>query len=672
LNTSSGRAPHGAEQEVSRVGPDAGLLALHPVAHDGLEHRKQGQLEPAVRLEPHDGAPIPRVEQPLGQVGRAGKVRGIAQLGRPLVERVAIAAQPLGEQGLDQVLDRVVRAAQAGQVLDVEDEAPREPGIRVAAHGAREDPERRGQVEPAVARAHPVDQRRREHLLRERLDRQRIVRRLDDPEARHDGADQLVVHQRLASRHETGDAGFDQAGLEYLADAVGTVQHPVLAPVVARRRPVTQQVGHHPHGLAGFIGERVGVHAIIRVTGRLEPLLEQAGIAGDQPPRRVEDLSGAAAVEIEDDGRGNAEVVAEPAQDGRIGAGPREDRLLVVAHREAVPVPGGQLGDHFVLRQAQVLEFIHQHVVPPVAHAGAHVLAGPEQLARAGDEVVVVQQVAGAQGVGVGVEQLLVAGRERDVLQAMPAEQQQQLTVALRPDPKPSQYPALVVLVGDAEPAPQAGGRRVIAQQAEAEGVQCAPGDVLGQWADLALQPGGDLVGCLVGEGDGADAPGIEAMPGDEPSDAGNEAVGLAGTGPGDHEHRTERGVDRLALRGRGLEGQSELRRGAVRSVDGHGTSPASVACHCSAVSAGARQLAPVQAYPRGARPAATMPVMAGGRAREVASPGARRRTTRRGTKVARASSCIRSAVGSPRSPTMTRCVAGDRCQSAASRYAAA
>ena len=95
-------------------------------------------------------------------------------------------------------------------------------------------------------------------------------------------------------------------------------------------------------------------------------------------------------------GLGDAEVVPEAAQDGRVGAGPGEDGLLVVAHREAVAVPRGQLGDDLVLSQAQVLELVHQDVVPPARISRPRdVLAAPEQLARARDQVVVVQQVAG-------------------------------------------------------------------------------------------------------------------------------------------------------------------------------------------------------------------------------------------------------------------------------------
>jgi hypothetical protein len=105
----------------------------------------------------------------------------------------------------------------------------------------------------------------------------------------------------------------------------------------------------------------------------------------------------------------------------------------------------------------------------------------------------------------------------------------------------------------------------VVAEQAEAQRVQGAASDVVRQRADLALEPGGDLVRGLVGEGDGADAPRIETMPRDEPCDAGDETVGLARAGTRHDQHRPERGIDRLALRGRRLERQAALRRGDSR-----------------------------------------------------------------------------------------------------------
>ena len=92
------------------------------------------------------------------------------------------------------------------------------------------------------------------------------------------------------------------------------------------------------------------------------------------------------------------------------------------------------------------------------------------------------------------------------MLEPVPAEQQQELALALGPDPEPAQHPPLVVVVGDAEAAPEAGGSGVVPQQPEAERVERPAGDVLGERADLPLEPRRDLVGRLVGEGDGADA----------------------------------------------------------------------------------------------------------------------------------------------------------------------
>jgi hypothetical protein len=236
-----------------------------------------------------------------------------------------------------------------------------------------EKPERRDEIQPPMRGANPIHQRAGQHLIGEGLDRQGVVGRLDDAEAGDNGADQLVVHQRLAAGHEAGDAGLDEPRLESLPDPVRAVQHAVLAPVEPGRRPIAQQVGHHPAGLGGLIGEGMSHDAVRRVAGGLEPLLEQSRIPGDQLPRGVEDLAGAAAIEVQDDRLGDAEIVAEPAQDGGVGTGPGKDGLLVVAHGETVAVERGELGDHLVLGEAQVLELVHQHVVPSVAHLGAHV-----------------------------------------------------------------------------------------------------------------------------------------------------------------------------------------------------------------------------------------------------------------------------------------------------------
>jgi hypothetical protein len=80
--------------------------------------------------------------------------------------------------------------------------------------------------------------------------------------------------------------------------------------------------------------------------------------------------------------------------------------------------------------------------------------------------------------------------------------------------------------------------------------VERASGHVLGQRPDLPLEARRDLVGGLVGEGDGADAPRLEPVPRDQPRDPRDQAERLARTRPGHDEHGAERGLDGLALGG--------------------------------------------------------------------------------------------------------------------------
>ena len=192
-------------------------------------------------------------------------------------------------------------------------------------------------------------------------------------------------------------------------------------------------------------------------------LLEERRVLRDQPAGDLEDLPRAAAIPVEHDRLGDVEVGAEPVQDGGVGAGPGEDGLLVVAHREAVVVLGHEAGDDFVLRQAQVLELVHQHAVPPGAELRPRLGVAADQLAGETDEVVVVDQIAGAECLAIGAEQLQVARGERDMLQPVPAEEAEQLTDPLAPNPEPAKQPRLVVLVRHAEPAAQPGRSRILA-----------------------------------------------------------------------------------------------------------------------------------------------------------------------------------------------------------------
>jgi hypothetical protein len=290
--------------------------------------------------------------------------------------------------------------------------------------------------------------------------------------------------------------------------------------------------------------------AVLRVAVGLEPFVEQRRVAGDQAARHFEDLPGAAAVPIQHHGDPDLEVGPEALEDGGVGAGPAEDRLLVVAHGEAVAMDRREPGDDGVLRQAQVLELVHQDGVPVGADLRRRGLVAPDQLARERDEVVVVEQVASPERVAVGSEQLQVAGGERGVLQPVPTEEAEELGHPLGADPEPLQHPPLVVLVRDAEAAAQAHDCGVVAEQPVAERVQRAAGDGVRRRAQVAAQAIGDLVRRLVGEGDGADPARRNPGDPDQVFDAADEAEGLAGSRAGDHQHGAEWRFDGALLSG--------------------------------------------------------------------------------------------------------------------------
>src|SRR5207247_9875910 len=94
-------------------------------------------------------------------------------------------------------------------------------------------------------------------------------------------------------------------------------------------------------------------------------------------------------------------------------------------------------------------------------------------------------------------------------------------------------------------------GLRVLTQERQTKGVDGAARHGLGPGAERVLQPGGDLAGRAVGEGDGADPVRIES-PLDEMFDARDETIGLARAGTRHDEPGAERRFDRGALLGEG------------------------------------------------------------------------------------------------------------------------
>src|SRR5207247_8754539 len=91
-------------------------------------------------------------------------------------------------------------------------------------------------------------------------------------------------------------------------------------------------------------------------------------------------------------------------------------------------------------------------------------------------------------------------------------------------------------------------------EDGQAEGVERPPRYLLRALPQRALEPHADLLCRLVGERHGANAGGVEVEGGDQAMDTADQAEGLAGSRPGHDESGPERGLDREALLGEGVE----------------------------------------------------------------------------------------------------------------------
>ena len=129
-------------------------------------------------------------------------------------------------------------------------------------------------------------------------------------------------------------------------------------------------------------------------------------------------------------------------------------------------------GDDLVLREAQVLELVHQDGVPAGPDRRRRGCVASEQLAGEGDEVVVVEQVPRAGALRDTREELAVARREGNVLQPVSAEEPEELGHGARPHPESPQHSLLVVLVRDTEALAEAHERGVFTRGGEAQRVE--------------------------------------------------------------------------------------------------------------------------------------------------------------------------------------------------------
>ena len=212
---------------------------------------------------------------------------------------------------------------------------------------------------------------------------------------------------------------------------------------------VVGDVLQQPGRLFLLVAKRERSDLVRRVLLRAELFFEQLGIVRQHAPRRLEDLARAATVLVQHDGPVNRVIALEPHEHVGVGARPREDRLLVVAHREEVAVRRGQALQQVVLDRVHVLELVHQEVVPARRDRVGDVAPHPQQLLGFGDEVVEVQHVAVREPGRVLPIHARVVGRERVILllDAVPAESGQERSALFERHVQPTQDHLLVLLV---------------------------------------------------------------------------------------------------------------------------------------------------------------------------------------------------------------------------------
>ena len=340
MNISSGRALPARSTRSPGAGrsPGASRRTRSPTTARSIG--SSASSTPAVRLDPDAWRRVPGlVAAGRPAAPRPGTSAGSRELGRALVQRIAVAAEPLRQQRVHQSAERLVRAAEAGQVLDVEDESPRLPGVRIAAHRCGRTPGAREQIESPVGGADPARPAgaaapaRRTPRPRSGSSGARMMRRLATM------PDQLVVEQRLAARHEAGNAGLDQAGSRAAARCGGTDRarrsRPSRVP-----RPPDRAAGRPPATRPRTLRRRRRCAATQCSDSR-----SASSRFSNSPGLRVTSRRAVSKICREQRrfrsstiGLAMLEVVPEALQDGGVGAGPGEDGLLVVAHGEAVAV----------------------------------------------------------------------------------------------------------------------------------------------------------------------------------------------------------------------------------------------------------------------------------------------------------------------------------------------
>ena len=260
------------------------------------------------------------------------------------------------------------------------------------------------------------------------------------------------------------------------------------------------------------------------------------------------------AVVLEVDRRRDAEVVDEAREHAGVGAGPRIDRLLVIADAKDVLVIARQRGDHAILNRIQILELIDEDDVPARSHGGTGAVA-LQQVRGLEHEHVEVDDPLALQISLVLLEQERVVLAERVAAKAMRREAIENAAMPALRSLDAAKDAELVLFVRDAEARLEQHVGAELAQEFSAERVNRSALDLRRrERAEPTLEAMLDLARRFIRECECADARGIDAVCLDQKANALDETERLPRARAGEDERRARTRLDRVALRRRWRE----------------------------------------------------------------------------------------------------------------------
>jgi hypothetical protein len=189
------------------------------------------------------------------------------------------------------------------------------------------------------------------------------------------------------------------------------VQDCVLSPAPFARVSVGDEVVEEPSTLDDLILKCVGIDVELGRSVGPQFLVEQRRVVTEQSAGGVENLFRASAVLVEHDRPLDSILPCESSEDLGIGASPRKDRLLVVPDRKEIAVRLGQVSENRELGGVEILELIHQQVIPPGSDLGGHRSMFVEKTSRRVHQIVEIEHVLAPQLRHVLAEQHLVSLR---------------------------------------------------------------------------------------------------------------------------------------------------------------------------------------------------------------------------------------------------------------------